>query len=249
MIKYLMGILFCLFVSMSATAQLFDINKQKKDDINKVKKSSMYLYGEATLSSVEEASKLAEELLYSEIDKWISSKKELREAKNVIVKNVSKSRETITLPRGNMFRAFLYVKKQDILPSDNVNVLKQDKKSADAVVVETIGKQEVAEEKFDSSFAEKKEEDFPEFLNRVVALEKFQDIQTCLVGLKKEGKISFYPKYADLVKPEDYYLIIYNKAAQVVAVLGPGKESRMNLKTRKADSITNYKGCGAIGFK
>ena len=43
------------------------------------------------------------------------------------------------------------------------------------------------------------------------------------------------------------YLAIYNKAGKVVAVLTPG-DSRINVKTQEADKISNYSGCGAIGF-
>ena len=66
--------------------------------------------------------------------------------------------------------------------------------------------------------------------------------------LKKEGKISTYGKYANLLKKEEYYLIIYTKEGKVAAVLSKGKE-RKNLATWKPDSTNNYKGCGAIGFK
>jgi len=51
-----------------------------------------------------------------------------------------------------------------------------------------------------------------------------------------------------LQNPKDYYLAIYNKEGEVVAVLTPGTE-RINVQTRQTDSEKNYKGCGAIGFK
>lgn len=248
----MIGLLLCFAVGV-AMGQTADANKQKKEDINKIKKSSSYLYGEATLSDADEAAELAEELLYNEINKWIASKKELKEAKNVIVKNVSSSIGEITLPRGNMFRAFLYVKKQDILPSENVNVIEQP--VVDTAVVSERSNEENVDEDEDAfeleGFGDNEDNvkpALPDFLQKVVALKRFQDVQPCLVQLKKEGKISTYDKYANLQKKEEYYLIIYNKEAQVVAVLSQGKE-RENLATRKPDSTDNYEGCGAIGFK
>lgn len=246
----MIGLLLCFAVGV-AMGQTADANKKKKEDINKIKKSSSYLYGEATLIDADEAAKLAEELLYNEIHKWIASKKELKEAKNVIVKNVSSSIGEITLPRGNMFRAFLYVKKQDILPSENVNVIEQPTVDS-AVVSKQRNEENVDEDAFElEGFEDNKDDakpELPDFLKKVVALKRFQDVQPCLVQLKKEGKISTYGKYANLLKKEEYYLIIYTKEGKVAAVLSKGKE-RENLATRKPDSTDNYKGCGAIGFK
>ena len=65
--------------------------------------------------------------------------------------------------------------------------------------------------------------------------------------LKAEGKIGHYARYASLEKPEIYYLAIYNTEGKVVAVLTPGG-NRINVKTNQPDKVTNYSGCGAIGF-
>ena len=66
--------------------------------------------------------------------------------------------------------------------------------------------------------------------------------------MKQQGRIAHYGRYSSLQNPKDYYLAIYNKEGEVVAVLTPGTE-RINVQTRQTDSEKNYKGCGAIGFK
>ena len=88
-----------------------------------------------------------------------------------------------------------------------------------------------------------------EVVRRVLQLSSFTQLKDCLTTLKREGKISGDDKYASLANPADYYLIIYNREGVIEAVLTPGENSRVNLKTNKADSISNYKGRGAIGFK
>jgi hypothetical protein len=65
--------------------------------------------------------------------------------------------------------------------------------------------------------------------------------------LKAAGRIGHYARYGNLERPESYYLVIYDQQGRVLTVLAPGKE-RINVKTGKNDSLTNYSGCGAIGF-
>ena len=66
--------------------------------------------------------------------------------------------------------------------------------------------------------------------------------------LKAEGKILDYGKYATAKAPELCYLIVYDPAGNIRALLGKGKDKRKNLKTGKDDNIGNYRGCGAIWF-
>ena len=62
----------------------------------------------------------------------------------------------------------------------------------------------------------------------------------------QEGRIGDYAKYQDLGDASRYVLIVYNKEGDIEAILSEGTE-RTNLKTHQADSVTNYKGRGAIG--
>ena len=49
--------------------------------------------------------------------------------------------------------------------------------------------------------------------------------------------------------PASCYLIIYDKEANIKAVLGKGAATRPNLQTGLSDSEKNYHGCGAIWLK
>lgn len=69
-----------------------------------------------------------------------------------------------------------------------------------------------------------------------------------MLPLKEKGDIIDYGKYATAQHPELCYLIVYDPAGNICALLGKGKEERQNLKTGQKDNIKNYRGCGAIWF-
>ena len=118
--KYFIALL-SLFITIPqlSHAQNTRIEEQKKQ-INEVKKSDKYLYGEATLGDKQSAIDLAKELLYENINKWVSTQKKFATAEKMVTINTNYSIDELTLPRGNMFRAFMYVKKSDIIPATNV---------------------------------------------------------------------------------------------------------------------------------
>ena len=104
-------------------------------------------------------------------------------------------------------------------------------------------KQEAKVEKLESTA----EVVYPAVVMEIAACTEYTDMANKIKQYQQEGKIGSYARYAQLNKPEINYLAIYNKAGKVVAVLTPG-ESRINVKTQEADKISNYSGCGAIGF-
>ncbi|MCF2594413.1 hypothetical protein I6E11_11575 [Bacteroides caecigallinarum] len=237
--KFLFCFLWLLLVVSQGIAQ--DNNAETKAQINKIKKSSTYLYGEATLPMAEDALELAKELLSSEIDAWIQEKKKLRTSDNVVVKNVSELSQQMTLPRGNMHRAFVYVKKDDIIPSDNATVINNQKQNGGSIPESVIEVENSAESERQTVEGM--------VLSEILKLHEFSQLKNCLTTLKQEGKISDYDKYSNIKTPSDYYLIIYNRQGMIEAVLEPGKDNRKNLKTNGMDNVSNYKGRGAIGFK
>ena len=100
-----------LAMCCSASAQNTD---EIKKEINKVKKSSQYIYAEAVSTTKEDAEGLAGELISDELKRWAASRKKL-EGKKLIVKDTKSIQTMLSLPRGNMFRTFVYVKKSDVV--------------------------------------------------------------------------------------------------------------------------------------
>ena len=152
------------------------------------------------------------------------------------------------LTRGNMFRSFIYVKKSNIQSADNTEVMananpitpEQDLAASKAAKGK---KQEAKAEKLESTA----EVVYPAVVMERAACTEYADMANKIKQYQQERKIGSYARYAQLSKPEINYLAIYNKAGKVAALPTPG-ESRINVKTQEADRISNYSGCGAIGF-
>ena len=224
----LLSVLVAMLVAAFATA---DGNDETKKKINSIKKDSQYLYAEATASTEDEAHDIAEEILYDEINEWAAKKKKLQNSASLAVNNKQSLWTTISLPRGNMFRSFIYVKKSDILPVENSEV---------------IGNANVVPDKAET-MESTVEEIWPEAVTTLAGCTEYTDLAAKIKQMKAEGKLESYARYAQLDNPEACYLAIYNKEGKVLAILSPGSDRR-NVATGRPDGVKNYSGCGAIGF-
>lgn len=229
--------LMLLLILQTLTGSYAQQTEEQKKEINKIKKSSLYLYAETTMPDKEEAMMTAIDMLKDEAQRWVSEKKKKQETDvdwEVVMTNVTQSYNKIELPRGNMYRAFAYVKKSDVITGKNVIV--SDVKMPESEVEEI-------KEAPDPQPAEQ-----PEAIKRLLALKMYDEVPACVETLKKEGLITEYNRYASIPNPDDYVLIIYNRAGEVEAILSEGAE-RINMRTLQADGVANYKGRGAIGVK
>lgn len=209
---------------------------EKKKEINAIKKNSDYIYAEATMADQQAAIDLAKEILYQNVNEWVAKQKKFAGASNVITVNTNYSVEDMTLPRGNWFRAFMYVKKTDIIPAGNVAVMKVARTEPDAekaAPVEPAVKQESPEDIIKKQLLE---------------CENTGQLSTLLKNLKAEGKVTDYQKLNSIASPEGYIIAIFSKEGVIRAILSEGAE-RTNVKTGQPDQISNYKGNGAIGIK
>ena len=111
--KYLMRIVVSLVLFAWAIPTL--AQEDKNAEINKIKRSRDYLTVTGTsMVSAEEASENARMLIDVEIEQWLQGN-----AEGDIAGYVAKSKENLAVietKRGSLFRAFIYVKKKDILP-------------------------------------------------------------------------------------------------------------------------------------
>lgn len=210
----------------------------KKNEIAKIKKSSLYLYAETTMSNKEEAMETSLQSLQMEVQNWVAEKKKRKEvASDLILTNIEQFTEALELPRGNMYRAFVYVKKSDVLVSKNTMITDMPSTSEDSKELRS------SYEIISTSKVEQ-----PEHIQRLLDLKRYDEVKPCLDAMKSEGKVLEYARYAKLSRPEDYVLIIYNQQAEVEAILSDGAK-RINLRTNLPDGVANYSGRGAIGVK
>ena len=225
-----MRFLFITLLSCFSFTELFagqPVDEVKKQ-INKIKKSSQYIYAESTAPTEEEAKSYAEEKLCDEVNSWVATQKKLKGSANLVVNNREELWTTLSMPRGtNMFRYFIYVRKSDIIPTENAVMIENKNLPA---VEETL------------------QESLLEVVGLIAACTEYSDMANKIKEMKTQGKIKSYARYASLDNPDACYLVIYNREGKVVAVLTPGSE-RKNVKTNKPDGVKNYSGCGAVGFE
>lgn len=221
-------LLLALMSCLCATAD--DTNDTKKQ-INKIKKSSQYLYAEANDTTPGAARKLAEELLAAEINKWVETKKKLQGSANIAVNNKRNLWVPLETKRADLYRAFVYVKKNDIIPVDNSEVIEN------TVLPSTV--EDISATVTDTT---------PDVVAALLKCTEYSDFASKLQLYHADGKIVRYARYTSLEQPEACYLAIYNRAGKMMAILTPGN-SRRNVATGAADNEHNYSGCGAIGFE
>ena len=158
--KYLMriAVLLVLFAwSIPTLAQ-----EDKNAEINKIKRSRDYLTVTGTsMFSAEEASENARMLIDVEIEQWLQEN-----AKGDVAGYVAKSKENLAVietKHGSLFRAFIYVKKKDILPYyENETVMAElpNPIVADTpIVVDTVKVEEITTPPVEENIVEVKSEE------------------------------------------------------------------------------------------
>lgn len=185
----LLVLLLLFFFGGTLHAQTVD---EQKKQIASVKKSNLYIYGEATAETEQDARDLAEEILNYEINKWAASQKKLKGTANFVLNNRQELYTTMSLPRGNMFRSFMYVKKSDIQKGDNATIIS---KEVNAPVAATSQVEEISTV----------QTTFPAVAVELAALTQYTDVAAKIMDYKKSGKIKTYDYYAKLDNPALYY--------------------------------------------
>ncbi len=230
---------------------------QRQTKINTIKKSKEYLYSDITMSSRQEAVSQAYDMLQDEILQWAKDRAKNPSGSAVSPKDLNQLIDTILVRRANMYRVFAYVKKSKLLPlfSDWYLKLKDDELGGNdnkpvqpAQTKESPRKEPVANEPIRTLLKNNYLGRKGGVLEKIKKAKYFFELKEIMEPLKEKGDILDYGKYATAQHPEDAYLIVYDPAGNIKAVLGKGADERINLKTGKSDSVENYRGCGAIWF-
>ena len=80
-------------------------------------------------------------------------------------------------------------------------------------------------------------------------VKSFYEVEPYIKGLKSEGKLNKFGKYATMPENEDCHLFVYDKQGNISALLRKSGDKQFNLNTLKEDNVKNYKNCGAIWFQ
>ena len=233
----------CLPISKAQTAA--DVTK----NINKIKRDTMYIYAEATMKDLNEAYNGARAILEMKVGDWV---KEQHPSEGIDVCIVKAKEHVIQLEtrRGDLYRAFVYVRKSDIMPvadKSEVTVFEvapvaqpDQPKAAPAII---ISEDAPVEEKNAPVLELTSEE------KQMKLVRSFYEVEPYIKGLKSKGKISAYGKYATMPEDEDCHLFVYDKQGNISALLRKSGNIQYNLNTLKEDNVKNYKNCGAIWFQ
>lgn len=265
--------LLMVLLSMVLMADALDIRQQ---NINRIKKSKAFLYSDVTMKTQENATSQAYEQIQVEIMNWASERSK-KKIGNIPVTELNKIVDTIMVRRAEMYRVVAFVRKSKVAATFKdwkitlVKELDTDPKQEPVETVElpdTIEQSQVpdvvdsvkpvlqAKEKKDSIVSGKVISILRNnylgrkggVIEQIKKAKNFFELQQIMEPLKQKGDIIDYGKYATAKNPEDCYLIVYDPAGNIKALLDKGDKVRQNLKTGKEDSIKNYRGCGAIWF-
>jgi hypothetical protein len=247
------------------------IGQSISKQINDVKRSSKYIYAEATLETETKAYELANELLMNQISEYMAEKGSLKNAETIVVKNVSGRAERLQMKRGTMTRVFLYVKKKDIILADNMRVIvnneRQQKKAEtnfdspseiEVEQVDSIGSEyemitdvdslDVNEMNFNTAIASSYPTWQQEVIYTLIGSSSIKNALYLIDRFRAELKIKRHGPASNCRNSAECYWIIFNDNEQVMTILGPGSDQRMNFVSFEKDTLKNYSGKTAIWF-
>ena len=152
--------------------------------------------------------------------------------------------------RGDFYRAFVYVRKTDILPIadrsevtvfDVSPVVRENEPQASQAIIVTE----------DPPIEAKKgpELELTSEEKQMKQVRSFYEVEPYIKGLKSKGKLNAYGKYATMPDNEDCHMFVYDKQGNISALLRKSGDNQYNLNTLKEDNVKNYKNCGAIWFQ
>lgn len=241
-------LLFILLAISSILTVSANDNRQKQ--INEIKKNNAYLYADVTKATPEEAVSHAIKQLKEAIIIWVS---ERTDSTNIQIADLKAYYDTIMTTRANMYRVLAYVKKENLLPFfKQYNLTLVDSLDNEKTIQTKPERKESSDTIANAKVRRLLKNNFlgrtGGVLDKIKRAKNFFELKEIMEPLKAKGDIKDYGKYATAENLDDCYLIIYDPAGNIKAILSKGTKERQNLKTGKPDLISNYRGCGAIWF-
>lgn len=239
--------LFSLVLAAIGTNAFAQSAAEVAKSINAIKRDTMYIYAEATMSHPDSAYFGAKAILEMKVGDWVRQQHPDEGIELCIVK-AKEHFMLLQTRRGDFYRAFVYVRKNDIMPvsdPNEVSVFEIEPKQTPqqphlepAIIVE----EEPAQTETPVPTLTAEEE-------RMKEIRSFYNIEPYINDLKRQGKLRDYGKYATMPEDGNCYLFVYNQQGNITALLRKTDEGQLNLNTLKQDNIKNYKNCGAIWFR
>lgn len=239
--KILFILTFCSTVINIQAQSLADVAK----NINQVKRDTMYIYAETTMKDLTEAFNGARAILEMKVGEWVRNQYP-NEGVEVCIVKAKEHLVQLETRRGDLYRAFVYVRKSNILPiADKREVAVFDV----SLAPQTAPKQVMSIISEDSHVVQKPAVELTAIEKEMTKIKSFYDVQPYIHGLKNKGQLKNYGKYATMPESEACYLFVYDRQGNISALLRKTNDAQINLNTLKEDNVNNYKNCGAIWFQ
>lgn len=209
-----------------------EVNVDSLNSINKIKRDTSYIYAESTMRDAVEAESYARTILEMKVGEWLRNKYPNESIDTCLLKVNDHSRTLLTF-RGKYKRAFVFLKKDMIVPQ--IEPVACDT-LVDSVAVEAV--EPVAPAVTVELTPDEKD---------MVAVADFPAIEPYVKNLKSDGRLRAYGKYATLPEDTNCHLFVYDRDGQIAAVLRQTEDGKYyNLRTLQEDNVKNYTNCGAI---
>ncbi len=226
------------FVLLSQT------DSEKRMRIAEVQQNyELYFRGDATELSAGKAMEKA----MSEIRKEVALYADTAKGANIVFDAIVPMISKVEMPRGDRFRAFVFVKREDVAAMASSLPAPSPKADFAALPSAPPTKQSVKEEK---TYTADPPGDMPgrtgnaiEEIKKVKTLSKLRPL---LVSLKGDGEVLDYNRYSSLTDGTMYHVVVFSREGDIVAVLSPGRDERVNLLTGAEERLSKYEGYGAI---
>ena len=215
-------------------------------EINTIKRDTTCIYAEATMKDVNEAVIGAKSILEVKVGDWVRSQHP-DEGIEVCIAKAKEHFFEVQTRRGDYYRAFVYVRKRDIMPIADKSEVVVFQVQPDSIKPLTTPEEVISEETPVEAPAPVVTLTPDE--KQMVAITSFYDIEPYIKGMRDKNKLEAYGKYSTMPADSACHLFVYDQQGQVRAVLRKSPAAQVNLKTLKEDNVKNYRNCGAIWFR
>lgn len=269
----MMGKLWIMLPLMLPFVLFSQTDSEKRIRIGEVQQNyELFFRGDATEETADKALERALSVLQQEIDIYADTAKGVMVKQSAVPENIG----VVEMKRGDRFRAFIYVKKADVVvpvsasPSAEAATVIASASVAAApapTIVETpaaaapvaaapaptvtetpapapaVAAEPAPATQEAPAVEPQKKESALEEIKRVKTL---SELRPLLVRRKESGDVLDYNRFSALTDATMYYVVVFSREGDVIAVLSPGREERVNLKTGREENLSQYKGYGAI---
>ncbi len=208
--------------------------EQALQEINKIKLSGNYIWAEGTSTkSQQEALENAQSVLKFEVQNLLKATNQ--NSVEGFIMSISDQCMKIQTQKRSLYRAFVYVNKNTMIPYNNEEKV---------MVVNRAAEKEKAKKK--KGTVEEPISSVESIYSPTVFEKELLSIckRTEIEGFIAKHHIGQHGKFKEKPNSGSYYMIIYNKDGDIPACLKFTDGVIINVATGEKDSFSNYKGCG-----